>query len=165
MHTSRTGPPLSGKRLFARAEARAALVLAGALSVACGVGGGRTSRSTVERELLVPYVDTLNAGDVDGAWRTYTSDGYRGAHSLIRFEAGQARNRDEYGARLQASLLPDEPIPLAEPGHPPMWRFTARWEGERASGTVVLDLVDGPPWRIERTWMWPDDGLGSERVY
>lgn len=119
----------------------------------------------IERELVAPYVAALNAGDTERAWREFTTPGYRASNGEIAYAAAQARNQDEYGRPVHVTLLPDEPAPLAEPGLPPMLRVTVRWEGPKRSAAVVLDLVDGPPWRIERTWAWPEEGLGTERVY
>lgn len=132
---------------------------------ACGLGASRGSPSVIDRELIAPYVAALNAGDTERAWRDFTTDGYRASTNLIVFEAAQARNRDEYGVSVRATVLPDEPVPVVEPGHPPMLRVTVRWEGTEETSVVVLDLVDGPPWRIERTWTWPESGLGTERVF
>jgi hypothetical protein len=155
---------LSGERLFVGLGQRVPL-MAAALASACGLGASRAAPAVIDRELLAPYVAALNAGDTERAWRDFTTDGYRASTNLIAFEAGQARNRDELGASVHVTLLPDDPAPLAEPGHPAMLRVTARWEGTDATSVVVLDLVDGPPWRIERTWAWPESGLGPERVY
>lgn len=151
--------------MFPRPAVVSTLLLVTGLAGACASAPGRDSQATVTRELIVPYLAALDAGDVEVAWRDFTTDGYKRATSLIAYEAGQARNVDELGAHPRAVLLADAPVPLTEPGHPPMLRFTARWEGERSNVTVVLDVVDLPPWRIERTWVWPDDRLGTERVF
>ncbi len=137
----------------------------GLLAAACSAGPPRTDPRIIERELLDPYVAALNAGDTERAWRDFTTDGFKASANLIVFEAAQSRNRDQYGTPLKPKLLPDAPIPLSEPGHPPMLRVTARWAGPDGSGLVLLDLVDGPPWRIERTWTAPEDGLATERVH
>lgn len=156
---------MSGERLFARLSGGGLLVLLMAHGWACGLGAPRSAIAVVDRELLTPYVDALNHGEAERAWHDFTTDGYRASTNLIVFEAGQARNRDELGRTLRVTLLPDDPVPLVEPGHPPMLRVTARWEGDNGASVVVLDLVDGPPWRLERTWSWPESASGTERVY
>ena len=140
-------------------------LVTGAFALACGWGDVRASDAAITRELLVPYADALSRGQYEGAWETYTTPGYRRSTGLIAYQAGQSRNRDEFGAQVRITLLPDEPVPVEEPGRPPMLRVSARYEGEEGSAVIMLDLVDGPPWRIERTWVWPDDRLGTERVF
>lgn len=135
------------------------------LLLPCACAAPRSASDTITAELLTPYATALAAGDVDEARLRFTTPGYQREVSAVLYAAGQARNRDEVGAGLELRLSPDMPVPVREPGRPELLRVTVTWAGADGELTAVLDLVDGPPWRIERSWVWPADGLATPRVF
>lgn len=135
------------------------------------VGGLWWARQPGERELIVdtgiePYAARLRVEDFVGARLHHTSADYQASVDEVVYLAGQARNRDELGG-LRSIELTAEPLQhLTDDDGDAFVRAFVTWKGERGQAEVALDLVpDGEGWRIERTWAWPPDAAGVERVF
>lgn len=120
-------------------------------------------RADITHSLLEPYAAAVASGEWADARKRFTGPGY--AASEVVFLAGQARNRDTYGAlkaiRLESAAIEE----VEDPVLGDVFRVQVVWEGERASAHVVLDLDHREGWHIVRSYAWPPDGVALERVF
>ncbi|MCB9681129.1 MAG: hypothetical protein H6733_06615 [Alphaproteobacteria bacterium] len=123
-------------------------------------------RAAIRTTLLDPYVGHLRQGDTTAAWTCCTTPAFRDDTPEIVFLAGQARNRDELGTVRDLRLADDPLEHHTEPGRGAFVRAVAWWEGGTGSARVVLDVVQADDgWKLDRTWTWPEHGLGTPRVW
>lgn len=143
---------------------RAAVGLGVAFALAA-CGAPDPARAGAEAALTA-YGAAVARGDLDAAWSDGCSARRRREVPRFVYDAAQARLRDELGPLRRLELTREPVQALVEPERGPFVRAFARWEGALGTAFVAVDVVeDGGAWRVDRTWAWPPDGVGTPRTF
>lgn len=118
--------------------------------------------NAVKETILIPYVEALQANNIQLAYDQFTTQEYKERISYEEFAQAQQDNRAEYGDIISIHSDSDILREAKEPGKPVYWRATLTYEGTQKKDIIVFEVrkIDGI-FKIDKTY---DAAVGGASV-